>query len=114
MRAVRRWRRGSAPPPTPTRAGSGSTQVVFLHVVAERPEAHAEQFSGLDLNSAGTAQRLRDVAALDLLDVRFEVEARLGQDLGRGGRTGARTIAAHAARQAVGQNRLRRLERDGA
>ena len=44
-----------------------SAQVVFLHVVAKRPEAHAQEIGRLDLHAAGTLQRLGDVVALDLL-----------------------------------------------
>src|SRR5262249_1887669 len=56
-------------------AGRSSAEVVLLDIVAERPEAHAEQLRGLPLHAAGTLQRFRDVSALDLFDVGFEIEA---------------------------------------
>ena len=56
-------------------AGPELAQVVLLHVIAERPEAHAEQLGRLHLHAAGPLQGLRDVVALDLLDVRLEIEA---------------------------------------
>src|SRR2546423_3041931 len=114
MRAGRRWQRGAAPPPTPARSGTGSTQVVFFDVVAERTEAHTEQLRGLHLHAAGAPQRFGDVAALDLLDVRLEIESGFRENFGNEGCAGARPIAANALRQAVWQNRLRRFEGDGA
>src|SRR5947209_81384 len=48
-------------------------EVVFLDVVAERPEAHPEHLRGFHLHAARAFERLRDIAALDLLHVSFEV-----------------------------------------
>lgn len=63
---------------TTARGARPSSEVVLLDVIAKRPEAHAEQFGGLHLHTTSTLQRLRDVAALNLLDVRFEVESPVG------------------------------------
>src|SRR6478609_1948667 len=49
-------------------------QVVLLHVVAERTEAHSQQVGSLHLHAVGALERLRDVAALDFLDACFKVE----------------------------------------
>src|ERR1044072_9634880 len=78
-----------------------SAKIVFLHVVAERSEAHSKQVGRLDLDAPGAAQRLCDVAALDLFDVRFEIEAGLGQALRAAGRTPARGGAAGAPPDSV-------------
>ena len=51
-----------------------SSQIVFLHVVPEGSEAHAQQFGGFDLDTAGALQRFGQVAAFDLLHVRLEIE----------------------------------------
>src|SRR5258708_20258188 len=66
---------------------AGLLEVVFLHVIAEGPEAHTQQFGGLDLDPVRTPERFRDVFALEVLDVLFEVEALLGE--GSGGRAPA-------------------------
>ncbi len=65
------------------RGSDDSAQVVFLDVVAERAEAHTQEFCGLHLDAAGALERLGDVAAFDLLDVRFEIEPRSGNGIGR-------------------------------
>src|SRR5687768_16278701 len=64
-----------------SRSGAAS-HPVLLGVVAEGAEAHAEQFGSLHLDAVGPAQGLRDVLTLDLADVPFEVEARVGQCVG--------------------------------
>src|SRR2546421_424850 len=51
------------------------TQVVFLHVIPERPEAHPEQLGRLHLHAARTFERLGDISPLYIFDVCFEVEA---------------------------------------
>src|SRR3954466_14720911 len=53
----------------------GLFEVVLLHVVAERPETHSEQLRRLDLHATRLAERIRDVLALEMLDVFLEVEA---------------------------------------
>src|SRR5688500_16228600 len=55
-----------------------TSEIVLLHVIAERPEAHTEKLRGLHLHAAGAPQRFGDVLALDLLHVLLEIEA-LGQ-----------------------------------
>src|SRR5260221_5285537 len=51
-----------------------SPQVVFLHVVAEGPEAHTKKFSRLHLHAHPPLQGFPDVSALDLFDVSLEIE----------------------------------------
>src|SRR5207249_4149514 len=59
-------------------------------------------------------ESLGDIAALDLLDVRFEVEAGGGQRVERRGTTdGPGGFAAYARRQAVRQDGRCRLDRHG-
>src|SRR5476649_2077500 len=87
-----------------------SPEVVLLHIVAERPEAHAQQLCRLDLDTPRLLERFGDVAPLYLLHMRFQVETRIGQTV-RARHGGTDRIAADVGRQAVGQNRRRRLER---
>src|SRR6476646_3747501 len=99
-----------------------STQIVFLDVVAKRPEAHPQQFRGFNLDAAGTLQGLRQIASLDLLDVRFEIKAFSRQaesGAARGRRhqrrsRRTRSIAPDTWREALRENRRRRREGDGA
>src|SRR5262245_50872537 len=51
-----------------------SLQVVLLHVVAERAEAHPEELGRFHLHAPGTHQRLRDVFLLEAFNVLFEIE----------------------------------------
>jgi hypothetical protein len=48
-----------------------SLEVVFLHVVAERPEAHAQHLGRSHLHAGRARQRLSDVLALQPFDVFF-------------------------------------------
>src|ERR1700681_4818019 len=89
-----------------------STEIVLLHVVAKRSKTHAQEIYGLDLHAAGTQERLRDVVALDLRDVGFEVEARVGEGLRRLRARGAGSLAANPGRQAVDEDRRRRFQGD--
>ena len=61
----------------------GLPELVLFHVVAERPKAHAQEFGGLVLAPTGLRQGLRDVSALDRLDVLPQVEASRRQRVGR-------------------------------
>src|SRR5207253_2644551 len=54
-----------------------SAEIVLLDVVAKGPEAHPEELRGFHLDAAGALEGLRDVAALDLLDVGLEVKPRI-------------------------------------
>ena len=63
----------------PVATASCLLQIVLLHVIAERPEAHAQELGGLDLDAAGSLERLRNVLAFDVLDVLLEVEAIVGK-----------------------------------
>src|SRR5450759_3351082 len=76
------WRSG----PTENVSVLSSAEVVFLHVIAERAEAHTQELGGLHLHAPGALERLREVAALDLFDVRFEVHPAFGQRLDGSGR----------------------------
>src|SRR6266851_1537513 len=87
-----------------------SAEIVLLHVIAKGPEAHPEELRGLHLNAAGALEGLRDVAALDLLDVGLEVEPRIRQ--AAGGRAVARSGAPDRRWEALGQNRRRGFESD--
>src|SRR5438046_3208439 len=78
-------------------------KIVFFYVVAERSEAHAEQLRGFHLHAASALKRLRDVAALDALNVRFEIEA-AWQLLARR-HADARRLASERRRQTVDQDR---------
>src|ERR1700730_15585862 len=79
-----------------------SAEIVLLHIIANGPESHPQQFRGLDLDAAGALEGLRDVGALDLLDVGFEVEPRIGQPVGGG--AVARSGASDGRWEAFGQN----------
>src|SRR5581483_12126834 len=76
-----------------------STQIVLLDVVPKGPEAHPQELGRLDLHAAGPLERFRDIAALDFLDVRLEIEARGGKNVSRWRRRcaawDARRVAPH-------------------
>src|SRR6266853_974940 len=94
-----------------------STQIVLLHIIAKRPETHPTQLGRFDLYAASSFERLREVAALDLLDVCLEIEAGRGQrsvHRRRGHQRWSHGIASNGGRQTVGQYGRRRLQGDGA
>src|SRR5688500_750117 len=92
-------------------AGPALAQVVLLDVITEGSEAHAEELRRLHLHAAGTLQGLSNIVALDLLDVRLEIEAASRQGLA------PRAVAwggspSQRGRQALRQHGGSGLERD--
>src|SRR4029450_2505189 len=79
-------------------------QVVLLHVVAERPEAHTHQFGSLHLHPPGALECLSDVSALNFCDVRFQIEAGFRKCVHRLEISGYRSVATKRWRQTVGQD----------
>src|SRR5580765_6874012 len=72
-------------------------QVVLLHVIAKRSEAHTQKVRRPHLDPSGLFEGFGNVAPFDLLDVRLEVKACFGQRLG-GRRGGPRGVAPDAGR----------------
>src|ERR1700730_13706970 len=91
---------------------SPSAKVVFLHRVSKRSEAHTEEARGLDLDASGSLERLSDVAALDVFDVRFEIKTVVRKGIGGPGR-GRGHHDPDRLRQAFWQNRRGALEGNG-
>src|SRR5258705_11481615 len=89
------------------------SEVVFLHVIAEGPKAHTQEFRGSDLDSAGPLQGLCQVTALDLFHVRLEVKAGIRQidGLGRRARRSGNATAADRWRETLDQDGGGRFER---
>ena len=96
------------------RRGSTLFQVVLLRVVAERPEAHAEEFGGSHLHSTGALQRQRQVVPVKRLASRLQIET-LAQCRQFGRRRRNRgSPEAYGIREAFRKNSLRPLVRDRA
>src|SRR5258705_3975637 len=87
-------------------------QTVLLKVVAELPERHPQQLGGLGLNATCTIEGPLQVAPLQVVECRLEIQALLGNfdELGPPG--GA--LASHGLGQGVGAEHVPGPEDDGA
>src|SRR5581483_4016094 len=86
-------------------------ETVFLGVVAEGSERHAEELGGLHLDAVGATQRFGDELTLDGLNVTFEVEAGFRE---RFGERGANLEAGRGSRGADGGWQAVRQDQRGA
>jgi hypothetical protein len=70
-----RWRHRGGTVFTWVRTGRrASSNIEFLGVIPERPEAHAEHLGGLDLYATSTLERQRNVMTVEVLSSRLKVE----------------------------------------